>query len=99
LLFALGAWALLRELGPDGPRPGGEEEGEAELAAVALRLLALANRFGYHRLMPTMMWDQLTPTAERAAPGRMAEFVAEYANRQPADFVAEACRLAERLPG
>jgi len=95
LLFALGAWTLMRELGPEGPRPGGEEG----LAAVALRLLALASRFGYHRMMPTMMWDQLMPAAERAAPGQIEEFLAGYADRQPANFVAEACRLAERLPG
>jgi hypothetical protein len=85
----------MRELRPEGPRPGGEEG----LAAVALRLLALASRFGYHRMMPTMMWDQLMPAAERAAPGQIEEFLAGYADRQPANFVAEACRLAERLPG
>jgi hypothetical protein len=42
--------------------------------------------------------DQLTTVAERAAPGRMEEFLAEYANGQPAGFVAEARRLAELLP-
>ncbi|HEY7278551.1 MAG TPA: BTAD domain-containing putative transcriptional regulator, partial [Trebonia sp.] len=92
VLFALGAWALLR-------RPGRGLGGEGALTEVALRLLALASRFGYHRMMPTMTWDQLIPAAERAAPGQLEEFLAEYADRQPAGLVAEACRLAEQLPG
>ena len=50
-------------------------------------------------MMPTMMWASSSSAAEQAAPGRMEEFLAEYANRQPADFVAEARRLAELLPG
>jgi predicted ATPase/DNA-binding SARP family transcriptional activator len=97
VLFALGAWALLRR---PGRGPGGEgAPAEDALVEVALRLLALASRFGYHRMMPTMAWDQLIPAAERAAPGQLDEFLAEYADRQPAGLVAEARRLAEQLPG
>jgi predicted ATPase len=97
VLFALGAWALLRRPGRGSGGEGALAEGA--LAEVALRLLALASRFGYHRMMPTMTWDQLLPAAERAAPGQLDQFLAEYADRQPAGLVAEACRLAERLPG
>src|SRR5262249_26613135 len=92
VLFALGAWALLR-------RPGRGPGDEGALAEVALRLLALASQFGYHRMMPTMTWGQLIPAAERAAPGQLDAFLAEYEDRQPASLVAEACRLAEQLPG
>ena len=45
-----------------------------------------------------MMWERIVPAAEEAAPGRIDEFLVEYRDRQPADLLAEACRLAERLP-
>src|SRR6185312_11913662 len=57
LLFALGAWALLR-------RPLLDKELPVE---VALRLLALAHRFAYNRTLPTMMWERIVPAAEEAA--------------------------------
>jgi predicted ATPase len=93
MLLGLGAWILLRwptsgEPMPEAPAP----------AEVALRLLALAKRFGYNRTMPTMLWERIAPAAEETAPGRLAEFQAEYRDRQPADLRAEARRLAERLP-
>jgi hypothetical protein len=84
LLFSLGAWALLRRAAP---------------AQDALRLLALADRFSYNRSVPTIMWQRIVPAAEAAAPGRLAGFQAEYRDRQPPDLLAEAWRLAERLPG
>ncbi len=56
LLFALGAWALLRRPASGKPAP----------AEVALRLLALADRFAYNRTMPTMMWERIGPPAEEA---------------------------------
>lgn len=84
LLFALGAWALLRRIGP---------------AEDALRLLALADRFSYNRTMPSTMWDRIVAAAEEAAPGRIAGFQARYAGRRPSDLLAEAGRLAQRLPG
>ena len=84
LLFGLGAWALLRRTGP---------------AQDALRLLALADRFSYNRTILTMSWERIVPAAEEAAPGLIAGFQAEYARRQPPDLLAEAHRLAERLPG
>jgi len=83
LLFALGAWALLRRAAP---------------ADDALRLLALAERFAYNRTIPTTTWDRIMPKAEESAPGRIIELQAEYAGRQPPGLLAEARRLAERLP-
>jgi hypothetical protein len=83
LLFALGAWGLLREAAP---------------AQDALRLLALADRFAYNRMIPTMLWERIVPPAEQALPGRLGELQAEYADRRPLDLLAEARRAAQRLP-
>jgi predicted ATPase len=83
LLFALGAWALFRRAAP---------------AESALRLLALAHRFAYNPRVPTMLWERIVPAAEEAEAGRIDEFLIEYRDRQPADLLAEACRLAEELP-
>jgi hypothetical protein len=84
LLFALGAWALLRRAVPPED---------------ARRLLALADRFSYNRTVPTTMWERIVPAAEESAPGLLAGFQAEYADRQPSDLLGEAHRLATRLPG
>jgi len=89
LFFALGAWVLLR-------RPLLDKELPVE---VALRLLALAHRFAYNRTLPTMMWERIVPAAEEAAPGALAEFEAQYRDRQPAGLLTEASRLTELLPG
>jgi hypothetical protein len=83
LLFALGAWGLLRK---------------AAAAPEALRLLALADRFAYNRTIPTMQWERMLPPAEEAQPGALAGFQAEYAGHRPPDLLGEARRLAERLP-
>jgi len=84
LLFALGAWTLLRGTAP---------------AEDALRLLALADRFSYNRTVPTTMWERIVPAAEESAPGLLAGFQDTYADRQPSDLLGEAHRLAARLPG
>ncbi len=94
VLFGLGAWAVLRRPVSDEP-----VSNECVPPEVALRLLALADRFGYNRSMPTMMWDRIVPAAEESAPGQIAEFQAQYRDRQPPGLVTEARRLAERLPG
>ena len=82
LLFALGTWSLLRKAAP---------------AEEAVRLLALAGRFAYNRVVPTLMWERITPAAEEAAPGLLAELRAGYQDRRPPDLLAEAWRAAERL--
>jgi len=83
-LFALGAWGLLRR---------------AAGAGDAIRLLVLADRFAYNRSVPTLMWARIAPAAEEAAPGLIAEFRAQYADRRPAGLLKEACRAVEQLPG
>jgi predicted ATPase/DNA-binding SARP family transcriptional activator len=83
LLFALGAWSLLRQAAP---------------ADDAIRLLVLARRFAYSRPIPTLFWERIAPIAEAAAPGRIAEFEAEFASRRPAELLDEVRRAVERLP-
>jgi hypothetical protein len=61
-------------------------------------LLVLADRFAYNRSVPTMIWDRIAPHAEKSAPGRIAEFRAEYASRRPADLIGAACQVIRRLP-
>ena len=84
LLFALGTWGLLRRAAP---------------ADDAIELLVLAERFGYNRAIPTMMWERIAPTAEEAAAGRIAEFRARYAGRRAAGLLTPARRAVEQLPG
>ena len=84
VLCALGLWALLRRAAP---------------ARDAVRLLALSDRFAFNRTIPMMMWDWIVSAAEGSAPGLLAKFQAEYAGRRPADLLAEAGRLVQRLPG
>src|SRR5262249_33562809 len=71
LLFALGAWALLRRAAP---------------AQDAVRLLVLADRFAYSRTIPTLMWDRIAQRAEAAAPGYIAEFRTHYQGRPAAPW-------------
>jgi hypothetical protein len=84
VLFALGAWSLLREVGP---------------AEDALRLLALADRFAYNRMIPTMRWERITPAAEEAAPGLLARLQAEYRDCPQPGLLTQARLAVERLPG
>jgi hypothetical protein len=84
VLFALGTWSLRH-------RPASADD--------ALRLLALAERFAYNRTAPTTNWSRAAALAEQAAPGRLAELRAEYAERRPRDLLKEALQAAERLPG
>jgi predicted ATPase/DNA-binding SARP family transcriptional activator len=84
LLFALGAWGLLRE---------------AVSADDAVRLLALADRFAYNRTIPTLAWERIVPRAEEAAPGLIAALQAGYHDLRPPDLLGEARRAVERLEG
>ncbi len=84
VLFALGAWSLLRRTAP---------------AADALRLLALADRFAYNRMIPTMRWERITPAAEEAAPGLLARLQAEYRDCPQPGLLTQARLAVERLPG
>jgi predicted ATPase/DNA-binding SARP family transcriptional activator len=84
VLFALGAWSLLRRVAPPGD---------------ALPLIALADRFAYDRKVPTMRWERITPAAEEAAPGLLARLQAEYQNCPQPDLLRQARLAVERLPG
>jgi predicted ATPase/DNA-binding SARP family transcriptional activator len=84
VLFALGAWSLLRRVAP---------------AEDALRLLALADRFAYNRMVPSMRWERITPAAEEAAPGLLARLQAEYRDCPQPGLLAQARLAVERLPG
>jgi predicted ATPase/DNA-binding SARP family transcriptional activator len=84
VLFALGAWSLLRRVAP---------------AEDALRLLALADRFAYNRMIPTMRWERITPAAEEAAPGLLARLQAEYRDCPQPGLLEQARLAVERLPG
>jgi hypothetical protein len=87
LLFALGTWCLLRR--------AANADADAD-ADDAIRLLVLAERFAYNRSVPTLMWERIEPAAEAQAPGRIAAFRAQYAERRPADLVKEARRAVEQ---
>ena len=82
LLFALGAWALLRQVGP---------------AEDALPLLALAHRFAYSRANPTMKWERIVAPAEAAVPGLLARLVDQYRECPLPGLHAEARQAVERL--
>jgi predicted ATPase/DNA-binding SARP family transcriptional activator len=83
VLFALGAWSLLRQVAPTED---------------ALRLLALADRFAYSRMVPTMRWERITPVAEQAAPGLLARLQAEYRDCPQPGLLMQARLAVERLP-
>lgn len=84
LLFALGAWGLLRGAMP--PRD-------------AIVLLVLAERFAYNNSMPSMTWERIEPYAERAAPGTIALVRAGYGDRRGPELLGEARSLVERVRG
>jgi len=84
VLFALGAWGLLHRAAPAGD---------------ALRLLALADRFAYNRMIPTMRWERITPAAEEAAPGLLARLQAEYRDCPQPGLLTQARLAVDRLPG
>lgn len=85
VLFGLGAWHLLRT---DGS------------AQDAVRLLVLADRFAYNRLIPTMHWERIAPLlAERTAPGLVARLREQYEGNRPPDLLEEVRRAVEQLPG
>ena len=84
VLFALGAWGLLRQ---------------AISTDNATALLGLADRFAYNRIIPTLAWERVAPRAEDSAPGRLAALHAQYAERHPRELLDEARALVEQIPG
>ncbi len=83
LVFGLGAWAHLRDGAP---------------VQEAARLLILAERFAYNRMVPSVMWERIAPGIEAAAPGLLHRIRAGYGERRPQELLDEAHRLVEQLP-
>jgi hypothetical protein len=84
VLFALGAWGLLRDV---------------TSVDHAVRLLVLADLFAYNRTIPTMAWDRIESRAEEAAPGQIAALRTNYRGRRPPDLLEEAGQAVEQLAG
>lgn len=59
----------------------------------SLRCFALALRFGYQRILPSMAWKNIERLAEDNAPGRLPAYLTEYADRAPHDLGPEALAL------
>jgi len=75
LVVALGAWVL---------RAGDEAAYDD-----GVRLLALAERWGYNRSFPTMAWPRVAPLAERVRPGLLDALMKEYAERPSLELLTE----------
>jgi predicted ATPase len=80
---ALARWLLRHEADRD-PEP-------------AVRLLALAARFGYNRWFPAMAWEPVATMADEAAPGLLAVVLEEYGDRKGRELRPEAERVLALL--
>src|SRR6478736_1306539 len=83
VLHGLGAWGLLRESMP---------------VETAVRLLVLAERFGYTRFAPTMRPERTEPVAEERAPGLGPRLRADYADRTAPSLLPEARAAIAQVP-
>jgi predicted ATPase/DNA-binding SARP family transcriptional activator len=81
MLFGLGTWSLLRV---DAPTD------------VSARLLALADRFAYHRSLPSMDWAQIAERDEDTGE-HVQRWRERYADRQPVQLLDEAQAAIEPL--
>jgi predicted ATPase len=81
--YALGAWELHR--------------GDGSVEA-ALRLAVIADRFGYHRLSPSLAWRHTEQAAEARAPGMLAVITEQYAQRSRPGLLVEARAVIARIP-
>ncbi|WP_211352419.1 ATP-binding protein [Nocardioides albertanoniae] len=82
LLLAVGLWGLLRD---------------ALAREDAVRLLVLADRFGYSRSSLEMRWELATADAERLAPGMLEKVSQEYGERRGLALMDEARGVISRL--
>ena len=55
-----------------------------------MQLVALGQRFGYHRTLPTMAWANVSGVVEGLAPGRLAPFAEQFAGVPAVDLLDEA---------
>jgi hypothetical protein len=83
-LFALSVWELVT----DPP---------VERAAIAVRLLVYADRFGYNRQLPSLKWAPALALAEAALPGEEARVRAEVESRKPTELREEVGDLLAEL--
>ena len=84
VLFALGAWGLLRRVAP---------------AEDALRLLALADRFAYNRMIPTMRGSGSRPRPRKPRPACSPGCRPSTGTAAPPGLLTQARLAVERLPG
>jgi len=77
VLLAVGCWELTGE--PD----------ETQRHA-AVRLVALGQRFGYHRTLPTLAWTNVHAVVDAVVPDVLDKLVGEYAGQQAVDLRGEA---------
>src|SRR5699024_2583952 len=77
-LFALGSWALTRNIGPP---------------VAAIRLLVFARRFAYQRARPSRIGSRAESAAERRAPGAVERIEDELGDRHGPALSADARTL------
>jgi tetratricopeptide (TPR) repeat protein len=82
VLLALGLWGLLRDALP-------REE--------SVRLVVLADRFGYSRSFLDMRWEVVADDANRLAPGVLERVCEEYGERRGLALLDEARGVIARL--
>ncbi|HEY9392726.1 MAG TPA: hypothetical protein VIP58_01265, partial [Nocardioides sp.] len=82
VLLALGLWGLLRDALP-------REE--------SVRLVVLADRFGYSRSFLDMRWERAVADADRLAPGVLERVCEEYGERRGLALLDEARGVIARL--
>jgi predicted ATPase/DNA-binding SARP family transcriptional activator len=65
----------------------------------AVRLLALAQRFGYNRWFPAMDWEPMVELAETAAPGLLTAVLEEYGDGTGRELRTETERVLAAVAG
>ena len=83
--FALGLWDLRQ---PDAP---------VAVLERAVRLLALADRFAYSRMLPALSWPLARDVAEERCPGLLDAVQAELAPRTVVDLREDVLRLVSDI--
>lgn len=71
---------------------------DPERAERAVRLLVVADRFGYNRQLPSLGWSPAEALAEQVLPGSVARVRAEVGVRSAPELREEALRLVTELP-
>lgn len=85
VLVALAAWELSGDPDPEG-------------AERAVRLLVVADLFGYNRQLPSLGWAPAAALAEAALPGALARIRADVGVHPAPELREEALRLVTELP-